>query len=173
MNTKKKYEYWLNAGIYSGLQKLSVLLFGIISTMIIARNFHGKYEMGIWSLFLTIAGLIEVVRHGLIKNAVIKYLNSSDESEHRFILSAALLLNILITLLLALLLVALVHPLANVLRAPDLVNVIYIFSFGMLALIPFSHFEWVQNANSEFRGVFYAYFARQVFTLGLILILVF
>ncbi|MFL5789735.1 MAG: oligosaccharide flippase family protein [Flavisolibacter sp.] len=173
MNTKRKYEYWVNAGFYSGLQKLSVLLFGIISTMIIARNFHGKYEMGIWSLFLTIAGLIEVVRHGLIKNAVIKYLNSTEVSEHKYILSAALLLNIMITLFIAIVLIVIVHPLAGVLKAPDLVNVIYIFSIGMLALIPFSHFEWVQNANSEFKGVFYAYFARQIFTLCLILVLVF
>src|SRR5436305_11694023 len=173
MSQKRKYEYWVNAGFYSGLQKLSVLLFGIISTMIIARNFHGKYEMGIWSLFLTIAGLIEVVRHGLIKNAVIKYLNSTEVSEHKYILSAALLLNIMITLFIAIVLIVIVHPLAGVLKAPDLVNVIYIFSIGMLALIPFSNFECVQNANSEFKGVFYAYFARQIFTLTLILFLAF
>ena len=173
MNQKRKYEYWVNAGFYSGLQKLSVLVFGILSTMIIARNFHGKYEMGVWSLFLTIAGLVEVIRHGLIKNAVIKYLNSSEESEHPEILSSALILNIFITTVIGIVLAILVHPVANVLKAPDLVHIIYIFSFGMLALIPFSHFEWVQNANSEFKGVFYAYFARQIFTLAFILILVY
>ncbi|HEU0065225.1 MAG TPA: flippase [Flavisolibacter sp.] len=173
MSQKRKYEYWVNAGFYSGLQKLSVLVFGILSTMIIARNFHGKYEMGVWSLFLTIAGLIEVIRHGLIKNAVIKYLNSSDHSEHPEILSSALVLNILITTVISIALAISIKPVAKVLQAEDLVHVIYIFCIGMMALIPFSHFEWVQNANSEFKGVFYAYLARQVFTLTLILFLAF
>lgn len=167
MSGQKKYNYWLNAGLYSGLQKLSVLLFGLISTIILTRSLN-TYQMGVWSLFLTIAGLVEVIRHGLIKNAIIKYLNSSQSGEHKSILSAALLLNIIITSTIVILLIFSAPILSSVLHAPDLNYIIYIFSAGFIAAIPFYHFEWVQNANSEFKGVFYAYLSRQLFTLLLI-----
>jgi lipopolysaccharide exporter len=175
MIEKRKYGYWLNAGLYSSLQKASVLAFGIISTVLLTRFLGGgdRHQMGIWSLFLTIAGLIEVVRHGLIKNAVIKYINSSSRDEHTHILSAALWLNIVITSIIGVSLLGCAHLLSKALNAPDLESVLYIFSIGLLALIPFSHFEWVQNANSEFKGVFYAYFARQIFALVLIVVSIF
>ena len=171
MNAKNKYAYWLHAGVYSGLQKLSVLLFGILSTVILTRSID-KYEMGVWSLFLTIAGLTEVVRHGLIKNAVIKFLNSQPAAEHKDILSAALFLNILITSFIAIVLALLAPLLSRVLQAPELSYVLYVFLFGLIALIPFSHFEWVQNAHSDFKGIFYAYLIRQLVSLGLIVIFI-
>jgi lipopolysaccharide exporter len=155
-----KYTYWLKSGIYSGLQKIAVLLFGIGSVLVLTRTLT-KSDMGVWSLFLTITGIIEIVRQSLIKNAVIKYINGHASEEHPHIQSAALYLNIAITLLIGILIAAFALPLAKPLNAPQLPMVMFVFLPGLLLLIPFSHFEWVQNANADFRGIFWGYLARQ------------
>jgi lipopolysaccharide exporter len=158
--SEKKYSYWLQSGVYSGLQKLTVVLFGFGTVIMLTRSMS-KPDMGVWSLFLIFIGYIETIRTSLIKNAVIKYLNSSEKEEHVYVNSAALCLNVFITVGIAMLLAITIVPASIFLKAPALSTVIFIFLPGMLLLIPFSHFEWVQNANADFRGVFWAYLVRQ------------
>lgn len=158
--SETKYTYWLKSGVYSGMQKVAVLLFGIGSLLLLTR-WLSKPDMGVWNLFLLFAGVIEIVRQSLIKNAVIKYINSHGSDEHPRIQSAALAINITITVLIAILLAALIYPASRMLNAPQLSGIIFIFLPGLLLLIPFSHFEWLQNAHSDFRGIFWAYSVRQ------------
>jgi len=155
-----KYTYWLKSGIYSGLQKVAVLLFGIGSVLILTRSLS-KSDMGVWNLFLVYTGIIEITRQSLIKNAVIKYINGHQEDEHPHIQSAALYLNIAITLLIGILITLFIVPVSALLKAPSLSLVMYLFLPGLLLLIPFSHFEWTQNANADFRGIFWGYLSRQ------------
>ncbi|SEW50311.1 flippase [Chitinophaga arvensicola] len=156
----QKYTYWLKSGIYSGAQKAAVLLFGIGSVLVLTRSLT-KPDMGVWNLFLAYTGLIEIVRQSLVKNAVIKYINSSHITEHSAIQSAALTMNVIITVLIGILIAAFITPLSNVLQAPRLSHVMYLFLPGLLLLIPFSQFEWIQNANADFKGVFWSYLSRQ------------
>ncbi|MCW3465409.1 lipopolysaccharide biosynthesis protein [Chitinophaga nivalis] len=156
----QKYTYWLKSGIFSGMQKVAVLLFGIGSVLILTRTLS-KPDMGVWNLFLAYTGLIEIVRQSLIKNAVIKYINSTQPTLHAAIQGAALTMNIMITVVIGLLIACFIAPLSRVLQAPALSDVMYLFLPGLLMLIPFSHFEWIQNANADFRGVFWAYLTRQ------------
>lgn len=161
------YSYWLKSGIYSGLQKAAVLLFGIGSVLLLTR-FLTKEQMGVWNLFLMITGIIEICRQSLVKNAVIKYINGHPAESHRHIEGAALGLNVVITLLTGIVLAVAIVPLAGVLQAPDLDLVVWFFLPGLLLLIPFSHFEWMQNANADFKGIFWAYTCRQGTAFGLI-----
>lgn len=158
--SEQKYTYWLKSGIYSGLQKIAVLLFGIGSVLVLTRSLT-KSDMGVWNLFLVYTGIIEIVRQSLIKNAVIKYINGHAEEEHPHIQSAALYLNIAITLVIGLLISIFIYPVSKLLQAPALTMVMYLFLPGLLLLIPFSHFEWTQNANADFRGIFWGYLSRQ------------
>ena len=96
--SETKYTYWLRSGVYSGMQKVAVLLFGIGSLLLLTR-WLSKPDMGVWNLFLLFAGVIEIVRQSLIKNAVIKYINSHGSDEHPRIQSAALAINITITVI--------------------------------------------------------------------------
>ena len=167
--SEQKYTYWLKSGIYSGLQKIAVLLFGIGSVLVLTRSLT-KSDMGVWNLFLVYTGIIEIVRQSLIKNAVIKYINGHAEEEHPHIQSAALYLNIAITLIIGLLISIFIYPVSKLLQAPDLTMVIYLFLPGLLLLIPFSHFEWTQNANADFRGIFWGYLSRQGISFLLIVV---
>ena len=165
MTSTGKYNGWISAGIYNGLQKLSVPIFGVISTMILAHKALTPDEMGVWANFLVVTSFVELIRQALVKTSLIRYVNHSTDEEHKYVLSAALFLNALITIVLAVLLVVFAKNLADLLKAPGLDSMIYVFSIGMIGLIPFSHFEWIMYGKSHFKGLFLTYLFRQGLTL--------
>lgn len=171
MTTPKKYEGWLKSSFYNGLQKISIPLFGILSTMILAKGEAlTKEDMGIWSLFLIITSFIEVIRHSLVKTSLIRYINFTDPRIHKFVLSAAFFINAVITGSLSILLMGFSNFIADALKVPPLGNMLFLFSFGMLMLIPFSHFEWILNGKMLFNKLFQVYLVRQGITLLLLAI---
>lgn len=160
---------WLLAGLYNGLQKLSVPIFGVLSTMILAHKALTKTEMGVWSLFLVATSFVELIRQALVKTSLIKYINHSSKEDHKYVLSAALFLNAVVTIVLILILLVFTPWIARVLEAPALEPMLYIFFAGMLLLIPFSHFEWIMYSKSQFVGLFWTFFARQGISLLLMI----
>ena len=170
MKSEKKNNGWLLAGIFNGLQKISIPVFGILSTMILAHKALTKSEMGVWSLFLVITSFVEIVRQTLVKTSLIKFLNHSTEEEHKFVLSAALFLNSFVTVILVAVLFIFAPLLSAWLKAPALTNMMYIFFPGMLLLIPFSHFEWIMYSKSQFKGLFWTFLFRQGLSLLLIVV---
>ena len=160
MAAAKKYSYWLNSGFYSLLQRLSVLAFGIFSFSVLARALSTDH-MGVWAHFLALTANIELIRWSIVKNAFIKYLSLHHEESGDEITTAALVLNIVVTALMGLLIFLLMPTLSHFLKAPELTKEMYIFLFGLLLLIPFSHFEWIQNSRGDFKGIFVAYMVRQ------------
>ena len=167
-----KYKGWIVSGFFNGLQKLSVPVFGIVTTMILAKEALTKTEMGVWALFLVVTSFIELIRQALVKTSLIKFVNHSTAEEQRFVLSAAFFLNIIITLLLVVVLIFFAPQIAALLKAPELEEMLYIFSLGILVLIPFSHFEWIMYSKSDFKGLFATYFYRQAITLALMVFFV-
>lgn len=165
-----KYHGWLLASIYNGLQKLSVPIFGVISTMLLAHKALTKQEMGVWSLFLVVTSFVELIRQALVKTSLIRHVNHSTDEEHKYVLSAALFLNIVITSVLLILLLVFSAYFSHILEAPQLESMIYIFSAGMILLIPFSHFEWIMYGKSQFKGLFWTFFFRQGISLLLMVI---
>ena len=160
MATEKKYSYWLNSGIYSFLQRISVMFFGIGSFFVLARVLSTDH-MGVWAHFLAITANIELIRWAIVKNAFIKYLSVHIKEAKNEITTAALALNIVVTASLGLLVLFGMPYLSGFLKAPELTREMYIFLVGLLMLIPFSHFEWIQNSQGDFKGIFVAYMARQ------------
>ncbi len=160
MTEEKKYSYWINSAFYSMLQRLTVMVFGIASFMVLSRTLT-QGQRGVWDLFLMITANIELFRQALVRNAYVKYLNSSPDAEIQYIRSAALALNTVITLVIILALGIFTVPFCEFLHAPELIPVLYIFIVGIFVLIPFSHFEWTQSAYTDFRGIFWAYMIRQ------------
>ena len=160
MATVKKYSYWLNSGVYSFLQRISVMFFGICSFFVLARVLSTEH-MGVWAHFLAITANIELIRWAIVKNAFIKYLSVHIKEAKDEITTAALALNMEVKVCIALLVLFLMPYLSGFLKAPELTREMYIFLAGLLLLIPFSHFEWIQNSQGDFKGIFIAYMARQ------------
>lgn len=167
-----KDSYWLKSGAYSLLQRLSVVLFGFTGFYILIRVFS-KEEFGVWMLFVSVTTFTEVVRIGLIKNAALKYIVSSTMEDTPKVLSAVLLLNFLITILIGFALFFGAGFLAETWSAPELAFILKLYIITSFLYIFFYHFEYIQQANFNFKGTFITYFTKQGLFLLYILVLFF
>lgn len=170
MAKHSKYQGWIVSGIFNGLQKLSIPVFGVISTMLLAKRALTKDEMGVWALFLVLTSFVELIRQALVKTSMIKFLNHSKDHEHKLVLSAAFALNLIVSTFLIIVLAISAYWLEDILNAKGLANMALLFIGGVLLLIPFSHFEWIMYSRSQFKELFWTFFWRQAITLLLLVI---
>jgi len=155
-----KDSYWFKSGIYTILQRITSLVTGFGSFYLLVRILT-KSEMGVWALFLTVTALVEVARNGLVQNSLIKYLSNANDEEYPKIFAASLSLNIVTTIFSALLLFIFSKYLAGIWSAPQIELMFYLYIITTLLLIPFSQFNFVQQANLDFKGIFYSNLIRQ------------
>ncbi|RYD81536.1 MAG: hypothetical protein EOP53_06120 [Sphingobacteriales bacterium] len=173
MANSQKYNSWVHAGFYSGLQKLSVPLSSIFITMILTKKVLTVEEVSIWGLLMTATAILELIRQGLVKTAMVKYINSCEEEDEKKVIAAGFYLNIIITAIVAVAMFLITPWLANVFHAPALKNMLYILQAGLLVNIPFSHFEWLMYGKQVFKGLYWTYIVRQGLTLALVACMLF
>jgi lipopolysaccharide exporter len=127
--------------------------------------------MGIWALFLTIITIFEMTKTNLLKNAHIKFVSSSPESDEKTIIaSSSLIINLSITLvfiLLILLFSSEMNSWAHI--GIELGHMLMWYIPGLMFMMFFSHLEAIQQSHLDFKGVFAGYFVRQVLFFGFII----
>jgi len=168
MANTAKYNSWVHAGFYSGLQKLSVPLSSIFITMILTKKLLTVEEVSIWGLLMTATAILELIRQGMVKTAMIKYINSCEAEDEKKVIAAGFYLNAIITVIVAIVMFAITPWLANVFHAPKLETMLYILQIALLINIPFSHFEWLMYGKQIFKGLYWTYLVRQGLTLALV-----
>ena len=129
--------------------------------------------MGAWSLFLSIAAILETSKGGLIKNALIKFINSSSYSDHAKIETASIIINLFITTASIAAILAFSAMLGAYWDISELDRMLYWYIGTLVLLIPFSHFEYIQQAHHSFKGILMSYLVRQGILFGLILASIF
>ncbi len=155
--------YWVKSGLLSLLEKFSVQFFALATVMILFRMLPIE-KFGIWVFFLSsIVSIIEVARIGLLQNALVKYLTSASEEDYPKILTASFAINILFTCLTIGFLLLSAPIFADFYNQPELNHLLKIYAICNLALVPLFQFNYIQQANLDFKGIFYAAFARQGF----------
>lgn len=164
-----KNSYWVLSGIYSLGSRLSTLLFGFGGFYILVRTLP-QSKFGTWALFLTITTIIEMSRNGLIQNALIKFLHSSPEEASNKVITASWILNLAYSIIIMILLMFMASPLASLFGAPEFVNMFLVYSLTLLVLVPFSAFNYIQQAKFSFSGIFWSTIARQGSFFAVILI---
>lgn len=152
--------YWLKSGLLSLMEKFSVQVFAFGSVFFLFRGLS-KEAFGAWAIFLTIAAIIEVARIGLLQNALVKHLSVADETEYAKITTASLFINLLITSLTVLSLFGLAEPVAIFLEIDGLAPLLRIYALTNICLFPFFQLNYIQQANLDFKGIFWSNFARQ------------
>ncbi|HLZ88847.1 MAG TPA: flippase [Puia sp.] len=169
----KKYfsSYWIRSAFFSILQRFSVTLFGLINFIVLIRWSLSKEQMGTWSLFLAITTIFETTKSGLLKNAHIRYVSTTDETaEKTIIASSSLLINISISIVFILLIIFFSGNLSSWLHAgSDLGTTLKWFIPGLICMVFFSHMEAIQQSHLDFKGVFAGYFVRQIIFFALIM----
>jgi lipopolysaccharide exporter len=154
--------YWLRSGMYSFMERISAMIFGFGSFFFLVRVLT-KEEFGVYALFLTSTAFIEVARNGLIQNAQIKYLTTADEKDKSTITTASFVLNVILTFFSVGVIFLLAELASRIWEASLLKPMFYIYTLVTILLIPFSQFNFVQQANLDFKGIFYSNFIRQGF----------
>jgi len=173
MSKGTKYNTWVHAGFYSGMQKLSVPLSSIFITMILTKDVLTETEVGIWGLLMVTTSILELIRQGLVKNAMVKFINADDGKEEKKIIAAGFYLNTIITIIVAIILFIITPWVAKVQHADPLKQMLYLLQIGLLINIPFSHFEWLMYAKQAFKGLYWTYVVRQAVTLLLVACMLF
>lgn len=165
--------YWIKSTFFTISQRLSSLLFGVGSFVLLIKVLD-KSDYGIWTTFLVIATLLEVSRNGLIKIPLIRFLNNCEEEDKPKIFTASFLINISVAFLGAILMLCFNDFAAIQLNAPPLASLLTHYAFTTILLSLFFQFEFTQQANMDFQGIFFSYFVRQgTFFLAVVYLLFF
>lgn len=151
--------YWLRSGSYTFMNKVSITLFGFVNFYILIRVLS-KEDFGTWVLFLSIASLMELIKHGFVRNAFIRYLAMSKDKEAPNIQTASFFLNVVIGLVEVVLLFLCSIFLSEFWSSPALRSLFLIYMFSTTLLVPITHFEVIQHARMEFKGTFLSNFVR-------------
>jgi lipopolysaccharide exporter len=158
---KLNKSYWLKSGSYSFLSRVSTTLFGFVNFYILIRIL-AKEDFGVYVLFFSVANFMELIKHGFVRNPLIRFLAGSNEEEAPKIQLASLYLNAVIGLGEVLLLILCSFYLSEFWAAPQLKSLFLIYILSTIALIPINHFDIVQQAKMEFKGTFLSNFTRQL-----------
>jgi O-antigen/teichoic acid export membrane protein len=171
MLKKRAASFWLNAMLYTMLQRVSLFVFGVAGYMLLVRGFSTSTN-GVWALYITTFSLIEAVKQGLLRNATIKFLGlTAYQNKKDVVQSASLFINILFSLITVSLIFAFSDWVALWLKSPQLSLLLIISSANILLMIPYNHCEIMLQSKFKFEKLFRAAFIRQGCFFGGLLII--
>lgn len=163
--------YWLRSGSYTFMNKVFITLFGFINFYILIRVLS-KDDFGAWVLFISIASLMELIKHGFVRNPLIRFLAMSPDEESSSIQTASLVLNMVVGILEIMVLFLCSIYLSDFWDAPQLRSLFIIYILSTALLVPINHFDVIQQARMQFKGTFLSNFVRH-FGLFLFIIVAF
>lgn len=117
-------------------------------------------EIGVWVLFTSVTAILEMLRNGFIRNPFITHLVSAEDSDKKSIVAASLALHCLLAAIVILFLLIGAVPLTWFWNAADLDILFYVYALNSVVLIPFLHFEYLQQAHVQFKGIFISNFVK-------------
>lgn len=160
MKFKFKDQYWLKSGFFTLLQNMSMVFFGVGSFYILVRVLD-KNSFGAWALFMATTSILEVIRNGLVQNALIKFLAVSKKEDHPKIISSSFSISGVLTLCCIALNLLFANYLSNLWNAPQLLPMFYTYNIVFVLSGILTQFQFVEQANFRFTGIFWSVFIRQ------------
>lgn len=157
--TPTERRYWLRSGLLTLLEKSAGLIFALGTAMILFRGLD-KSDFAAWGVFLIVTYFLEMGRSGLLQNGQVRYLilHRAQPDEYGAINTTALSISLIFSLLTNGLLWISADWLARTYQAPQLDAVLPVYFATNLVMAFFYHFNFVQQANFEFRGIFWSTF---------------
>jgi len=160
MTQENKNKYWIKSGMYSFFEKGAGFVFNFGSVMLLLRSLTVA-DMGAWFLFLTVCSFLEVSRIGLLRNALVKYIAADGGKNYEAILSASFFLNCLLTLFYIVFLLISASWFSRLWGHEGLTLLFQIYAITTVLLMPLNQFNYIQQANMDFQGIFWAGIAKQ------------
>ena len=116
-----------------------------------------KPDFAAWGLFLVITYFLEMGRSGLLQNGLMTFI-AREKHAAPAIIGSELALNIGFSLLSNVFLWAAAGWMARTWQSPQLLSVLPVYYATNFALAALYHFNFVQQAYQEFRGIFWSTF---------------
>lgn len=159
--TANNKSYWIKSGLLTFMERFSVQLFGFGSFWCLVRTLSIA-DFGIWVIFSAVFSILEVARAGLIQNALVKFLSTAeDDATYAKINTASLFLNVIITIFMVSVLWGLSSFIGKEYESAALTTMLQIYIFTTVLLAPFHQFNFIQQANLSFKGIFASNFTKQ------------
>jgi len=157
-----KPSFWINSLSITLLQRFSLFFFALIGFFILTHYALTNQQVGTYALFQTIITMMEYVKMGLLRNALIKFIyDVRYKKKLREIQCASLLINIMFSILVIVFFILCGGWLSRLLKTPELENLLNWSIVLIIFQIPFNHCEIVQQSRMQYKQTFYAYFIRQ------------
>ena len=147
--------YWLKSGFYSLLNQLTQMVFNLGSFVLLLRVLD-KETCSIWVIYMTITAFLEVGRTGLLQNGLMTFLNQTEESEHAKINTASFFLSLSLSLIFVVLLLTTNQFVANYYGTKELINLLTIYAGTTFISSALYQFNFIQQANMDFKGLFWS-----------------
>src|SRR5690606_10621633 len=160
MEQKAKDHYWLKSGLLLLLQNFSSVFFAFGSFYLLIRLLT-KHDFGVWTLYMSTITIIEIVRNGLIQNALIKFLSPAGDEERPKIISASFVISSTLTVFCILLNLLFAGWLSRIWDAPEILHMFYLYNINFLITGILMQFNCIEQAGFKFRGVFAGSILRQ------------
>ncbi len=153
--------YWIRSGFFTILQNLSGVFFGFATFYLLVHYLLDEHAFGSWTLFLSTVTVLEIVRSGLVQNALIKFISGSDEEDHSKIISSSFVITGILTLGCIVISLLFAPLLANAWDSPELVPIFQLYNVVFLLSGILVQLNCIEQANLKFRGIFISSFVRQ------------
>jgi lipopolysaccharide exporter len=151
---------WYKSGAYSLMNRLAIVFFGFWNIYFMVRVLP-KTDIGAWTLFLSVTTVLELLRNGFIRNPMITHMVSApSEVEKNKIITASWVLHFLLTAISSVALLLTAGALSKFWSAPQLEILFYIYVLRGIVLVPCLQFEYLQQAQFNFKAIFWANVAR-------------
>jgi lipopolysaccharide exporter len=153
------YTRWFSKGAYSLLNRISVLLFGFLNIFFMVRMMP-KSDIGIWVLFTSVTAILEMVRHGFIRNPFITHVVSADLEKKPVVITTSFILHCLLAGFISIMLLLGAGALGRFWDADGLDTLFRLYALNTVIFIPFLHFEYLQAAQGNFKANFFSNLCR-------------
>ena len=147
--------YWLKSGFYSLLNQLTQMIFNLGSFVLLLRVLD-KETCSIWVIYMTITAFLEVGRTGLLQNGLMTFLNQTEESEHAKINTASFFLSLSLSVIFVVLLLTTNQFVANYYGTKELISLLTIYAGTTFISSALYQFNFIQQANMDFKGLFWS-----------------
>lgn len=162
MKIRFKPSFWINAIFITLFQRFSLFFFALVGFFILTHYALDNEEIGVYALFQTIITMMEYVKMGLLRNALIKFIHDTRFTNRlKKVQSASLLINVLFSFIVIIFFLLCSDWLSQLLKTQALSKLL---KWGILLIIfqvPFNHCEIVQQSHMQYKTTFIAYFLRQ------------
>ena len=141
------------------------MLFFNLGTVFILWRVLDKPTCSIWVIFLLITSFIEVGRTGLLQNGLMTYIGQTPQSEHAKINTASLFLSLILSVLFSIFLLTSGSWVGHFFNQnpetiAQIASLLSIYAGTTLVLSGLYQFNFIQQANLDFRGLFWSSFIK-------------